>query len=93
MKMSLRRYGILLKKYLKEVKPMKYIQLIIDGTLMDYLLEEEKYLYEFSYIIRLYLKDTYSEPKTHEFILIFKYNQMIDSMVEEFVRNEITKIV
>lgn len=87
--MNLRRYGIILKKYLKEVKPMKYSKLTIDGTLMDYLLEEEKYLYEFADIVRLYLKDTYPEPKTHEFIVMAKYNQMIDSMVEEFVRNEI----
>lgn len=91
--MSLRRYGIILKKYLKEVKPMKYSKLTIDSTLMDYLLEEEKYLYEFAGIVRLYLKDTYPEPKTHEFIVMAKYNQMIDSMVEEFVRSEITKIV
>lgn len=91
--MSLRRYGIILKKYLKEVKPIKYSKLTIDGDLMDYLLEEEKYLYEFADIVRLYLKDTCPEPKTHEFIVMAKYNQMIDSMVEEFVRNEITKIV
>lgn len=91
--MSLRKYGILLKSYLKEVKPIKYSKLTIDGTLMDYLLEEEKYLYEFADIVRLYLKDTYLEPKTHEFIVMAKYNQMIDSMVEEFVRSEITKIV
>lgn len=91
--MSLRRYGILLKNYLKEVKPIKYSKLTIDGTLMDYLLEEEKYLYEFADIVRLYLKDTYPEPKTHEFIFIAKYNQMIENMVEEFVRSEITKIV
>ena len=38
-KMSLRKYGIILKKYLKELNPMKYNRLIIDGTLMDYLLE------------------------------------------------------
>ena len=63
--MSLRRYGILLKNYLKEVKPIKYSKLTIDGDLTDYLLEEEKYLYEFADIVRLYLKDTYPEPKTH----------------------------
>lgn len=91
--MSLRRYGIILKKYLKEVNPMKYNKLTIDGTLMNYLLEEEKYLYEFADMVRLYLKDAYPEPKTHEFIVIAKYNQMIENMVEEFVRNEITKIV
>lgn len=91
--MSLRRYGILIKSYLKEVKPIKYSKLTIDGDLMDYLLEEEKYLCKFADIVRLYLKDTYPEPKTHEFIVMAKYNQMIDSMVEEFVRSEITKIV
>ena len=91
--MSLRKYGIILKKYLKEVKPMEYNKLTIDGTLMDYLLEEEKYLYEFADMVWLYLKDAYPEPKTHEFIVIAKYNQMIENMVEEFVRNEITKIV
>lgn len=91
--MSLRKYGIIIKKYLKELNPMKYNRFIIDGTLMDYLLEEEKYLYKFADMVRLYLKDTYPEPKTHEFIVIAKYNQMIDSMVEEFVRSEIKKIV
>ncbi len=68
---------------------MKYSRLTIDSTLMDYLLEEEKYLYEFADIVRLYLKDTYPEPKTHEFIVMAKYN----NMVEEYVKNEITKIV
>lgn len=91
--MSLRKYGIILKKYLKEVKPLKYSKLTIDGDLMDYLIEEEKYLYEFADMVRLYLKDTYPEPKTDEFIVMAKYNQMIDSMVEEFVRSEITKIL
>lgn len=91
--MELKKYGTLLKKYLKELKPLKYNKLIIDGTLMDYLLEEEKYLYKFADMVRLYLKDTYSEPKTHEFIVIAKYNQMIENMVEEFVRSEIMKIV
>ena len=56
-------------------------------------LPPEKYLYKFADMVRLYLKDTYPEPKTHEFIVMAKYNQMIDSMVEEFVRSEITKIV
>ena len=44
--MRLKKYCIILKKYLKEVKPLKYSKLTIDGNLMDYLLEEEKYLYK-----------------------------------------------
>ena len=91
--MALGKYGIILKRYLKELKPIKYSKLTINGNLMTYLLEEEKYLYKFAYIVRLYLKSTYPEPKTHEFIVIAKYNNMIESMVEEFVRSEIIRII
>lgn len=91
--MELKKYGALLKKYLKELKPLKYNKLIIDGDLMDYLFEEEKYLYEFANMVRLFLKHKYPEPKTHEFIVMAQYNNMIDNMVEEYVRNEIMKIV
>lgn len=91
--MALGKYGITLKNYLKKVKPLKYSKLTIDGNLMNYLLEEEKYLYKFADMVRLYLKSTYPEPKTHEFIVMAKYNNMIESMVEEFVRSEIIKII
>ena len=91
--MALKRYGILLKKYLKELNPMRYSKLTIDFILMDFLYEEEKYLYEFADMVRLFLKEQYPEPKTHEFIVITQYNNMIDNMVEEYVRSEIMKIV
>lgn len=68
--MALKRYGMLLKKYLKALNPMKYRKLTIDGSLMDFLYDEEKYLYKMA-----------------------QYNNMIDNMVEEYVRNEIMKIV
>lgn len=51
------------------------------------------FLRKYSIILKKYLKDTYPAPKIHKFIVMAKYNQMIDSMVEEFVRSEITKIV
>ena len=89
--MALKKYGIMLKKYLKELKPIKYSKLTIDCTLMDYLYEEEKYLYQFADIVKLYLKETYPEPKTNEFLVMAKYNNMIESMVEEYVRSEIMK--
>lgn len=34
---------MLLKKYLKELNPMKYSRLTIYGDLMDFLYDEEKY--------------------------------------------------
>ena len=88
-----RRYGILLNKYLKELNPMKYSRPTIDGSLMDFLYDKEKYLYEFADMVRLFLKHQHPEPKTHEFIVMAQYNNMIDNMVEEYVRSEIIKIV
>ena len=91
--MALKRYGMLLKKYLKELNPIKYSRLTIDGSLMNFLYDKEEYLYKYADMVRLFLKHRHPEPKTHEFIVMAQYNNMIDSMVEEFVRNEITKIV
>ena len=91
--MALKRYGMLLKKYLKELNPMKYSRLTIDGSLMDFLYDEEKYLYKYADMVRLFLKHQHPEPKTHEFIVMAQYNNMIDNMVKEYVINEIMKIV
>lgn len=79
--------------YLKELNPMKYSKLTIYGNLMDFLYDEEKYLYKYANMVRLFLKHQHPEPKTHEFILIAQYNNMIDNMAEEYVKNEIMKIV
>lgn len=46
--MALGKYGIKLKKYLKENKPIKYSELTINCTLMDYLYEKEKILIEYA---------------------------------------------
>lgn len=53
--MALKRYGMLLKKYLKALNPMKYSKLTIDGSLMDFLYDEEKYLYKYADIV--FVKD------------------------------------
>lgn len=91
--MALKRYGMLLKKYLKELNPMKYSRMTIDCSLMDFLYEEKKYLYKFADMVRLFLKQQYPVPKTHKLIVMAQYNNMIDNMVEEYVRSEIMKIV
>ena len=91
--MALKRYGMLLKKYLKELNPIKYSRLTIDGSLMFFLYDEEKYLYKYADMVRLFLKYQHPEPKTHEFIVMAQYNNMIDNMVKDYVINEIMKIV
>lgn len=83
--MALGKYGIILKKYLKEYKPIKYSELTINCYLMDYLYEKEKELIKYKTSIEKLLKQTYPEPKTNEFIVIARYNNMIKSMVEEYV--------
>ena len=55
--MVLKRYGMLLKKYLKELSLMKCSRLTIDGSLMDFLYNEEKYLYKYEdMLVQLFLK-------------------------------------
>lgn len=91
--MRLNRYGIYAKKYLKEHLPIKYNKLILNGSLMDYLFQIQKYLYDYEDIIRLYLKYTYPKPKTNEFIVMARYNSMINSIVEEYIMKKIEEIV
>ena len=89
--MALGKYGIKLKKYLKEYKPIKYSELTINCTLMNHLYEKE--LLEYSASIKKQLKETYPIPKTNEFIVMARYNNMIESMVEEYVLNKIENIL
>ena len=91
--MILKRYGMLLKKYLKELNLMKCSRLTIDGRLMDFLYDKEKYLYKYEDMVQFFLKQQHPEHKTHEFIVMAQYNNMIDNIVEEYVRSEIMKIV
>lgn len=70
-----------------------YSKLTIDGSLMEFLYDEEKYLYKHADMMQLFLKHQHPEPKNHELIVMTQYNNMIDNMVEEYVKNEIIKIV
>lgn len=91
--MCLGKYGIKIKKYLKEYYPIKYNELIINCTLMDYLYTKEQELLEYSASIEKQLKKIYPAPKTNEFIVMARYNNMIKSMVDEYVIDKMIKIV
>ena len=56
---------------------------------MDFLYKEEKYLYKYADIVELSLKQQYPEPKTHNFIIMAQYN----NIVKECVISAIMKIV
>lgn len=80
------KYGIILKRNLKELYPIRYSELIIETTLIEKLLEREKEIIKQKDIIIKQLKEKNPEPKTKEFIVMAKYNQMIENMAEELLQ-------
>ena len=84
--MKLGKYGMIIKKYLEETYPIRYQELIIDGTIMDRLLEREQEIRKCRATIQKQLEEKYSKPVTKEFIVMAKYNQMIENMTEELLQ-------
>ena len=90
MELKLGKYGILAKKYLEEYKPFKFSCLVMDGSIMDYLLNFENHLIGYANLVEIELKEKYPAPSEKEsFIEQVKYINMIQEMVDEFVKEEI----
>ena len=88
--MKLGRYGVWAKKYLEEYKPFKFSRLVIDGSVMDYLLEFEYHLNVYANLIELELREKFPAPSENEsFVEQIKYLNMIQEMVDEFVMEEV----
>lgn len=73
--MVLSKYGILFKIYLKEYYSIKYSELTITYTLMNYIYEKE--LIKYTNNTKKQLKDFCPEAKTNEFVVMTIYNNMI----------------
>lgn len=50
------KHGILVKKYLQEYKPFEFSHLVMDGTIMDYLLMFENHLKDYANLVEVELK-------------------------------------
>ena len=88
--MQLNKYGKLAKKYLEEYKPFKFQNLIMDGSIMDYLYDFQSHLDGYANWVEFELKKKY--PMTSDrnsFLEKVKYINMIQEMVDEFVKEEI----
>ena len=88
--MQLNKYGKLAKKHLEEYKPFKFQNLIMDGSIMDYLYDFQNHLNIYANLIEIELKKKY--PMTYNrnsFWEQVKYINMIQEMVDEFVKEEI----
>ena len=88
--LKLGKYGVWAKKYLKEYKPFKFSRLVMDGAVMDYLLEFEYHLNSYSNLVEFELKQKFSAPSENEsFVEQVNYIYMIQEMVDEFVMEEV----
>lgn len=88
--MKLGKYGVWAKKYLEEYKPFKFSRLVMDGSVMDYLLEFENHLKGYANLIEFELKERFPVPSENEsFVEQVKYLNMIQQMVDEFVKKKI----
>ena len=93
MELKLGKYGVWAKKYLEEYKPFKFSRLVMDGSVMDYLLSFENHLKGYANLVEIELKQKYPAPTEKEsFIEQVKYINMIQKMVDEFVKEEIKLI-
>ena len=91
--MKLGKYGVWAKKYLEEYKPFKFSRLVMDGSVMDYLLEFEYHLNGYANLVEFELRERFPAPSENEsFVEKVNYIYMIQEMVDEFVQFQLDKL-
>ena len=89
-KLKLGKDGVWAKKYLEEYKPFKFSRLVMDGSVMDYLLKFEYHLKGYANLVEFELRGRFPAPSENEsFVEQIAYINMIQEMVDEFVREEV----
>ena len=86
---KLGKYGIKIKKNMEENYQARFQELVINGTVMERLLTREDEIISKKHKLEKELKLKYPRPTTNEFLVVAKYNQMIEEMVEELLKEEI----
>ncbi len=81
----LSKYGILYSKYLEEYKPITYQELIMNGTINDFLELKDKEFNNLRSSIVNELKNRYKKPSTDSFIEQTEYNYFIYNKADEIV--------
>lgn len=81
----LSKYGILYSKYLEEYKPITYQELIMNGTINDFLELKDKECNDLKNSIIIELKNKYKRPSTDSFIELSQYNNFIYNKADEIV--------
>ena len=68
----LSKYGVLYSKYLEEYKPITYQELIMKGTINDFLELKDKEFNDLRNSIIIELKNKYNKPNTDSFMELAK---------------------
>lgn len=83
------KYGTIYKNHLKEYKKAMYNNLKSKGKLEKHCYQREMELKELRERLEKQIKLNNPPPKTNEFIVMAKYNQMIAEQVNELLLKEI----
>ena len=83
------KYGTIYKNYLKEYKKTMYNNLKNKGRFEEHCYERELELKELRERLEEQIKSKNPPPKTNEFIIMVRYNQMIEEQVNEILLKEI----
>ncbi|MCI8443963.1 MAG: hypothetical protein HFJ37_02120 [Clostridia bacterium] len=86
---TLGKYGIKVKRNMEENYQSRFQELVNRGIIMDKLLKRENEIIDKKHKIEKQLKERYTKPVTNEFIVFARYNQMIEEMTEELLKEEI----
>ena len=91
--MELNKYGKLAKKYLEEYKLFKFQNLIMNVSIMDYLYAFQNHLNSYANWVKFELKKKYPMTSNrNSFLEKVKYINMIQEIVDEFVKKEIQNV-
>jgi len=83
------KYGTIYKNYLKEYKKAMYDNLKSKGKLEGHCYQRELELKELRERLEEQIKLNNPPPKTNEFIVMARYNKMIEEQVNEMLLEEI----
>ena len=82
-----------MSKVLEETRPIKYQELIMNGTINEILEIYSQEIANQEEKIEKELKTKYQEPDTTEFIAIAQYQNMIQTLKMELINNMINEKV
>lgn len=87
----LSKYGILYSQYLQEYEPVKFQNLIMDGSINKYLEIKDMELEEKFDNILENLQNKVPKPSTNSFLNNVRYNDFIHNLASEMAINRINR--